>query len=334
MTAIRVPALNERVIARVRSRQDSLTKPRGSLGRLEDLASRLAAVTGCLDPPLKNRVLFLLAGDHGVAAEGVSAYPTEVTAQMVRNFRNGGAAANVLARQLGVRVEVADFGVGQGTRSFTEGPAMAVSQARRAIRRGRDLVRGQRIAGLDVVLTGEMGIGNSTSAAALTCALTGVQPKLAVGRGTGVGEAGLRRKRAVVRRGLEVNRESLHDPLQVLAALGGFEIAGLVGVILEGARLRKPVLLDGFIASAAALVAVQLNPESAGCLIAAHRSAERGHRLVLEALGLKPLLDLEMRLGEGTGALLALPLLEASIRLLNEMSTFEEAAVANRLADG
>ncbi len=340
-----VPALDEGAMALAKQRQDQLTKPTSSLGRLEELSIRLAGMTGRLDPPLKDKVVFTLAADHGVAHEGVSAYPREVTAQMVLNFLAGGAAINVLARQAGARVVVADFGVDadlpphpelrtlkvrRGTDSITRGPAMNRAEATTAIEQGRALVREELARGLDIALTGDMGIGNTTASAGVVCARTGLSPEEIVGRGTGVDDAGLERKRAAVRRALSVNRAHLDDPLDALAAIGGLEIAGLVGVILEAAAHRRPVLIDGFISGAAALIAVAMAPGVKGYLIAAHQSHELGHAAVLRSLGLDPLLDLNLRLGEGTGAVLALPLVEAAIRILNEMATFAEAGVSNR----
>lgn len=325
------------------ARQARLTKPTGSLGRLEDLSIRLAGMTGTLDPPLANAVIFTLAADHGVSAEGVSAYPREVTAQMVLNFLRGGAAINVLAREVGARVVVADIGVDadlpadpelravkvrRGTASITHGPAMSLAEAQQAIEVGRQLVRTEHV---DIALTGDMGIGNTTASAALICALTGLDPTVIVGRGTGVDDAGLRRKQDAVARGLEVNASALRQgPVNVLAAVGGLEIAGLAGVILEAAEQRKPVLVDGFISGAAALVASAIDPMVVGYLVASHRSQELGHRVVLERLGLQPLLDLDLRLGEGTGAALALPIVRATVRLLNDMATFDEAGVSDR----
>ena len=325
------------------ARQARLTKPTGSLGRLEDLSISLAGMTGTLDPPLANAVIFTLAADHGVSTEGVSAYPREVTAQMVLNFLRGGAAINVLAREVGARVVVADIGVDadlpadpelravkvrHGTASITQGPAMSLAEAQQAIDAGRQLVRTEHV---DIALTGDMGIGNTTASAALVCALTGLDPALIVGRGTGVDDSGLRRKRDAVARAVEVNASALRQgPVHALAAVGGLEIAGLAGVILEAAERRKPILIDGFISGAAALVASAIDPVVIGYLIASHRSQELGHRAVLERLGLQPLLDLDLRLGEGTGAALALPIVRASVRLLNDMATFGEAGVSDR----
>jgi len=327
------------------ARQARLTKPAGSLGVLEHLSVRLAGMTGRMDPPLRGAVVFTLAADHGVAAEGVSAYPREVTAQMVLNFLRGGAAINVLAREVGARVVVADIGVDadlhphsnlravkvrRGTDSITRGPAMTVDEAERAIEVGRSLVREQAPA-VDVALTGDMGIGNTTASAALICALTGLEPELVVGRGTGVDDEGLRRKLDAVRGALQVNAGSIaRGPIDTLAAVGGLEIAGLVGVILAAAEGRKPAIIDGFISGASALVAAAMQPAASGYMIASHRSQELGHGAVLDRLGLHPLLDLDLRLGEGTGAALALPIVRAAVRLLNEMATFDEAGVSDR----
>jgi len=341
-----IPPLDLRAMEQARARQARLTKPAGSLGRLEDLSIRLAGMTGRLDPPLRDAVVFTLAADHGVAEEGVSAYPREVTAQMVLNFLRGGAAINVLAREVGARVVVADMGVDaelpsdpglravkirRGTANIARGPAMTVEEASRAIEAGRGLMRAELAGGLDVALTGDMGIANTTSSAALICAFTGLSPAVVVGRGTGVDDEGLMRKRDAVARALAINAGAIAaGPLETLAAVGGLEIAGLVGVILEAASERKPVIIDGFISGAAALTATALEPAAAGYLIASHRSQELGHGAVLERLGLDPLLDLDLRLGEGTGAALALPLVRAAVRLLNEMATFGEAGVSER----
>jgi nicotinate-nucleotide--dimethylbenzimidazole phosphoribosyltransferase len=338
-----IVAPDERLGEAARQRLDALTKPRGSLGRLEELAVRLVVLTGNPMPRIEAPVIFTLAADHGVAAEGVSAYPQAVTAQMVENFARGGAAVNVLGRHVGARVVVANFGVaaalgdragvlsrpiGPGTRSITKGPAMRRDEALRAITEGAALVEG---AALDCVGAGEMGIGNTTAASALTAALTGADPAMVTGRGTGLTDEMWGAKVEAVRRALAVNRPDAGDAVGVLAALGGFEIAGLVGVILAGAARRVPVVLDGFIASAAALVAARLAPAARSYMIAAHRSAEPGHARVLEALGLTPYLDLGMRLGEGTGAALGIGLLRAALACYREMATFKEAGVSERL---
>jgi nicotinate-nucleotide--dimethylbenzimidazole phosphoribosyltransferase len=320
---------------------DALTKPPGSLGRLEDLAVRLVALTG-KPPRVDAPVIFTLAADHGVVAEGVSAYPQSVTAQMVENFLRGGAAVNVLARQAGARVVVADFGVATplgtpdglvvrridaGTRNMALGPAMTREQAVAAIEAGAALAEEAIAAGADLLGTGEMGIGNTTAASAITSAVTGAPAEAVTGRGTGVDAAGRERKVAVVRRALAVNAPDARDGLDVLSKVGGFEIAGLVGVILAGAAHRVPVALDGFIAGAAALVAVALAPDARHALFASHRSAEPGHGLALQHLELEPYLALGMRLGEGTGAALFVPLARAAAAIYAEMATFKSAGV-------
>jgi nicotinate-nucleotide--dimethylbenzimidazole phosphoribosyltransferase len=323
-----------------RARLDRLTKPPGSLGRLEALVTRVVVIAGHPRPRLTDPVVFTLAADHGVAAEGVSAYPQAVTREMVANFARGGAAVNALARAVGARVVVADLGVAgppadlpgvrawriaPGTRSLARGPAMSRAQAVAAILAGARLVEEE---GGDLAATGEMGIGSTTAASALTAALTGAGPEAVTGPGTGVDEATWRRKVAVVHRALAVNRPDARDPLGVLAALGGLEIAGLAGVVLAAAARRVPVVLDGFIATAAALAAVRLHPPAGEYLIAAHRSAEPGHAALLAALGLQPYLDLGLRLGEGSGALLGVGLVRAALACYDQMATFEEADVS------
>ena len=326
-------------------RLDQLTKPPGSLGRLEELARDLCLMSGQCPPPVREAVIFTLAGDHGVVAEGVSAYPQVVTAQMVENFLNGGAAVNVLARHVGARVMVADFGiagpyldrpgllqrrVAPGTANLATGPALTRGQALAALEAGAALVEDERPRGLHLIGTGEMGIGNTTAASAVTAAITGLDAEAVTGRGTGVDDATWRRKVEVVKRGLAVNRPDGTDGLDVLAKVGGLELAGLAGVMLAGAAHRIPIILDGFIAGAAALAAVALKPEARHYLIAAHRSVEPGHGHVLAALGLTPYLDLGMRLGEGTGAALGIGLARAAVAILTEMATFKSAGVSDR----
>ncbi len=339
-----IPPPDPTAIRLARRRQRQLTKPPGSLGRLEELAVRIAGLTANPVPFLDQKVVFVLAADHGVARLGVSAYPQAVTAQMVANFLAGGAAINALARAAGARVVVADFGVinppthpelrayslGPGTADFTTGPAMTREQAVAAVERGIALLESELGPGLDLVGTGEMGIGNTTAAAAVVSALLGVPPEAAVGRGTGLDRAGVRHKAGVVEAALRHNRPDPADPLDVLAKVGGFEIGGLVGLIFGAAARRKPVVLDGYITGAAALLAVRLCPAVRPYLIASHRSAEPGHRLVLRALGLRPLLDLGLRLGEGTGAALGFMLIDAALRAHREMRTFAEAGVSDR----
>jgi nicotinate-nucleotide--dimethylbenzimidazole phosphoribosyltransferase len=322
-------------------RLDMLTKPTGSLGRLEELAVRLAALRGA-PPAVERPVVFTFAADHGVVAEGVSAYPASVTAQMVENFLRGGAAVNVLARQAGARVVVADFGVaspvgataelvrcaiGPGTANMACGAAMTPAEAERGIEMGARLADAALATGADLLLTGEMGIGNTTAASAIVAAITGAAPAAVTGRGTGVDDARWHRKIEVVGRALETNRPDPHDGVDVLAKVGGFEIAGLVGVILASAARRMPVALDGFIAGAAALIAASLEPAAVHAMFAAHRSAEPGHDVALRHLGLAPYLDLGLRLGEGTGAVLFIHLARAAARIYTEMATFKSAGV-------
>ena len=333
--------------ARARAHLDGLTKPPGSLGRLEELARRIVEITGNDPPSVRRPVIFTLAGDHGVVAEGVSAYPQVVTAQMLENFLRGGAAVNVLARHAGARVVVADFGVATslashpalvvkkvapGTQNFCRGPAMTLDQAVQAIEDGIALAEAEVAAGCDLIGLGEMGIGNTTASSAITAALTGAPVEAVTGRGTGIDEAAWERKVAVIRRALAVNRPDAADAIDVLAKVGGFEIAGLVGVTLAGASARIPVVADGFIAGAAALAAVKLKEEVRHFLLASHCSAEPGHRVILEHLDLRPYLDLEMRLGEGTGAALAFGLIQAAVKIYTEMATFKSAGVSERSA--
>lgn len=326
--------------AAVQEQLDLKTKPRGSLGGLERLAVRIAGIQRTAAPSLGTPVVVVCAADHGVAAEGVSAYPSSVTAQMVANYAAGGAAVCVLARRAGARLVVVDCGVaeplpvpgvldrrlGAGTASMLRGPAMTREQAIAALETGIALA-GDELDGAGCVALGEMGIGNSTAAAALCCALAGATPEQACGRGTGLDDEGLARKRDVVARALELNQPSASDPVGVLAAVGGFELGVLAGLALGAVGRSIPVVIDGYPASSAVLVAAALAPALPASLIAAHRSSEPGHALVLAQLGLRPLLDLELRLGEGSGAALALPLLGAALAILDEMATFASAGV-------
>ncbi|WP_025324442.1 nicotinate-nucleotide--dimethylbenzimidazole phosphoribosyltransferase [Deferrisoma camini] len=327
------------------ARLDDLTKPPGSLGRLEEVAKRLAAIQRTTRPRIGRKRVYTLAADHGVTEEGVSAYPREVTAQMVLNFLRGGAAINVLARHAGAEIVVVDVGVdhdfhgvqglvhakvARGTRNLARGPAMTRAQALQALGVGVDLARQAARDRVDLVGIGEMGIGNTTPASAILAAFTGLPPAEVVGRGTGVDDEGLRRKAEVVGRALEVNRPDPSDPLDVLHKVGGFEIAGMAGVCLGAAALGLPVVVDGFISTAAALVACRLAPRAAEYLFLSHLSQERAHIRMVEHLGQEPLLVLELRLGEGTGAALAMPVIEAAARILSEMATFSEAGVSNR----
>lgn len=344
-TIAAIGALDESAMAAARERQLELTKPPGSLGRLEELAVQLAGITGNPLPAVAQRAIIVMAADHGVTEEGVSAYPAEVTGQMVANFLRGGAAINVLARSVGARVVVVDMGVagelpahpalrsrriGPGTRNMADGPAMTREEAERAVEAGIEVLEEEAGRGLSLVATGDMGIGNTTAASAIVAALTGAAVGGVTGRGTGVDDAGYARKVRAIERALATNRPDPGDPLDVIAKVGGFEIAGLAGVILGAAAMRIPVVLDGFISGAAALAAVAMAPSAGAFLVAAHRSVEVGHRVVLERLGLEPLLDLGLRLGEGTGAALAMPIVEAALRMQAEMATFAGAGVSGR----
>lgn len=326
-----------------RAALDAKAKPRGSLGRLEDLACRIAAVRGSAALAPLPAAIVVVAGDHGVAEEAVSAYPQSVTAEMLRTFVRGGAAVEVLARRAGARLVVVDAGartavddarirrvrVGAGTASLARGPAMSRAQALTAIAAGIELADELADDGIGVVATGEMGIGNTTAASALAAALLPADPGAVCGRGTGLDDAGVARKIDVVRRALRANPVDEDDPVGALAALGGYEIAVLVGLVLGAAARRVVVALDGFVTGAAALVAARLAPDATAAMIAAHLSPEPGARPLLAALGLEPLLDLGLRLGEGSGAALALPLIQSSLALLNEMATFADAGVTD-----
>lgn len=340
-----IKPLDEKAMQDAQARQNMLTKPRGSLGRLEELSIQLAGMKANLFPAMERKAVIVMAADHGVACEGVSAYPPEVTAQMVLNFLRGGAAINVLARQAGARVTVVDIGVATeieplprlirrkvmcGTRNQAEGPAMTRAEAEQALQVGVDILTEEAARGLDIVATGDMGIGNTTPSSAIAAALTGLPVARVVGRGTGIDDQGLERKIKVIERALEVNQPDANDAMDVLHKVGGLEIAGLAGVMIAAASLGIPVLVDGFISTAAAMIAVGLAPGVRDYLIAAHRSVEIGHQAMLRHLKLAPLLDLDLRLGEGTGAALAFHLVEASTRLLGEMATFDEAGVSNK----
>jgi len=337
--------LDERSMEEAKMRQDNLTKPQGSLGQLESLSIQVAGIKGVSKPRIAHKVIFTLAGDHGVTQEGVSAYPSEVTPQMVYNFLRGGAGINVLARFVGARVIVADLGVasplerspelrekkvGMGTQSMAKGPAMSHAEAIRAIEAGIGLVEEELPGGIDILGTGDMGIGNTTSSSAITAAVTGADVAMVTGRGTGIDDEGWERKVKVIQRALDINLPDPKDAIDILSKVGGYEIGGIAGVILAGARYRIPVVIDGFISGAAALIATTLSPQVKPYLIASHQSAERGHRILLEFLGLKPLLNLDLRLGEGTGAALGIFLVEASLRILEEMATFAEAGVSEK----
>lgn len=344
---IALPAINIAAQAAARARLDSLTKPAGSLGRLEELAIRLAGITEDARCMFEHKTVFVFAADHGVTAEGVSAYPSNVTAQMVQNFLRGGAAINVLANRAGASVVVADFGIanefepveglayrriGAGTANIAIGPAMTRVQALAAIEAGREMATEGADSGITLAATGEMGIGNTTAASAITAAITGLPARLVTGRGTGIDDPALAHKVGVVERALLVNSPDPADALDVLAKVGGFEIGGLVGLIIGAAERRIPVVLDGFITGAAALIAAGLVPGIEQFMVASHRSVECGHQVALEHLGLAPLFDLGLRLGEGTGAALAMRLIDDAVAIRDGMATFAEAHVSEREA--
>ena len=340
-----IQPLDPTAMAAARARQNELTKPPGSLGRLEELSIRVAGITGDPRPKLKHKVVLVMAGDHGVVAEGVSAYPQEVTPQMVANFLHGGAAINVLSRHVGARVVVVDMGVAAdipphpdlrvrkvayGTHNIAHRPAMSRDQALQCLENGAEVFQEQLALGLDILATGDMGIGNTTPSAAIAAAITEHPVEEIAGRGTGVDDSGLGRKIQAIQRALQANQPDPADGLDVLAKVGGFEIGGLAGAILAAAANRRPIVIDGFISTAAAMIAVSLAPVVRDYLIAAHTSMELGHHLMMKWLGVAPLLDLQMRLGEGTGAALAMSLVEAACKTLDEMATFNEAGVSDK----
>lgn len=330
------------VLEAVQKRLDSLTKPQGSLGRLEDVVKALAVAQRTAEPCVRNKVIFTLAADHGVVEEGVSAYPQSVTAQMVLNFVRGGAGINVLARHAGCEVVVVDMGVSSnlgfsgfinrkiacGTKNFTLGPAMSLDQAERSIITGIELALERDF---DLLGTGDMGIGNTTASSAIAAVLMGVDAALLTGRGTGIDDVTLKRKVEVIRKGIAINKPNPSDPLDVLSKVGGFEIGGIAGLIIGASLKNRVAVVDGFISTAGALIASKLSEYVKDYFILSHLSAEKGHREIVEYLGKKPLLDLGMRLGEGTGAALAMEVIDAALSLYYEMATFDEAGVDRKL---
>ncbi|NTV25759.1 MAG: nicotinate-nucleotide--dimethylbenzimidazole phosphoribosyltransferase [Chlorobiaceae bacterium] len=329
----------------IQAHLDDLTKPQGSLGRLEQIAMKYALATGTTEPVLRKKKVFCFAADHGVAAEGVSAFPAAVTPQMVYNMLSGGAAISVLSRHAGADLEVVDMGVNHdfpahpmlrgrkiryGSSNMAAGPAMSVDETLQAVMTGADLAIEAKAQGYDLLATGELGIANTTPATALYSALLGLPVDEITGRGTGLDDAGLVRKVAVIGKSLETNRTRLATPLETLAAVGGFEIAGLCGLILGAASAGIPVVVDGFISSSAAVAAMKLSCKVSDYLFFSHLSNEQGHRAVMKSLGAVPILDLDLRLGEGTGAALAMQVIEASVRIYNEMATFSSASVSGK----
>ncbi len=346
-TIRKIHPIDQASVARAQSRLDRLTKPVGSLGRLERLAAWYGGVVADGRPKLPRPVIVTLAADHGVVAEGVSAYPSAVTAQMVRNFLCGGAGVNVLASHVGAELRIVDIGVAHdfgtlpgligkkiayGTKNVLREHAMTRDQATTALEIGIALAHDAAREGLGVLGTGDMGIGNTTASAAITAVMTNSPVPDVTGRGAGLDEPGQAKKIGIIEQSLHVHQPDPADPLDVLSKVGGFEIAGLAGLILGGAACRLPVVLDGFISGAAALIAARLQPHCVQYLLASHLSVEPGHRVALGRLGLEPLLNLELRLGEGSGACLGIGLLLASIKILTQMATFEEAGVSTRHA--
>lgn len=335
---ISIPSLDQRAMALTRERLDSLAKPPGSLGVLEEIAVRLSGITGRVPPVVRNKAIIIMAGDHGIAGEGVSSYPQSLTRLMVHTILRGGAAVNVLARQAGARALVVDMGVKgriehpeildrkirEGTGNMLQGPAMTEEEAKRAVMAGCDIACAAIDQGIELIGTGEMGIGNTTASSAILSVLSGFPPELVVGRGTGCDDRQLQHKREIVRRVVRKHQPDPRNPLEVLAKVGGLEIAGLAGCILGAASRRVPVVIDGFISTAAALVASRFDARVKDYIFASHLSEETGHDIMLNMLGVRPVLHMRMRLGEGTGAALAFGLIDASINILQEMDTLDE----------
>jgi len=344
-TLAAIQPVDHALMEKAQAKLDGKTKPLGSLGRLEEFARRFAAISGTLEPDTTKKIIYTFAGDHGVTEEGVSAFPREVTPQMVLNFLRGGAGVNVLARHCGIEVRVVDVGVdydfgemaglirkkvARGTRNFTKGPAMERSEALAAIKAGIELAGQAKDELVAMVGTGDMGIGNTTPSSAIIAAISGIPAWEVTHRGTGISEIALENKIRVIEQGLAVNRPDPDDPLDVLTKVGGLEIAAIAGLVLGCAANRIPVVIDGFISTAGALIASELHPHVKEYIFAAHQSVEIGHRFMLERIGVEPILDLRMRLGEGTGAALAMGLIEAGVKILKEMATFREAGVSGQ----
>ncbi len=343
-TIEKIGTVDEKSMKEAKKRQDSLTKPLESLGVLEELSIMVAGITKNPMPEIKDKVIVTMAGDHGVVEEGVSAYPQEVTPQMVYNFVNGGAGINVLARHIGARVVVVDMGVaadienpkvvnrktGYGTRNMAKGPAMTREEAIKSIESGINVFENELRNGVDIVGVGDMGIGNTTPSSAITAVITGEPVERVTGRGTGVNARLFENKIKVIKKAIKLNKPDPKDPIDVLSKVGGFEIGGMTGIYLAGAANHIPIVIDGFISGAAALLAYQLEPKVKNYLIASHCSVEVGHKIILDYMGLRPLLNLNLRLGEGTGAALGINLVEAGCKILTEMATFASAGVSEK----
>jgi nicotinate-nucleotide--dimethylbenzimidazole phosphoribosyltransferase len=350
-TAKAVRTVNPEWYSSAQAHLDNLTKPLGSLGRLEEFARRLVAITENKRPSLDKKVIFTFAGDHGVVDEGVSAYPKEVTPQMVFNFLRGGAGINVLARHAGSEVVVVDMGVDfdfgaveaaqglidlkvmKGTRNFAKGPAMTKDEATKCVESGIELAAGYAKQGYKMIGTGDMGIGNTTPSSAIAAVITGAAVSDVTGRGTGISDETLVTKVRVIEDAIRLNKPDAKDGIDVLAKVGGTEIGGITGLVLGAAANRIPIVIDGLISTAGALVAYTIQPAVRDYIFAAHNSVEKGHRVMLAAMELTPILDLGLRLGEGTGAALAMLMIEAGLKIYNEMATFEEAGVSEKIED-
>jgi nicotinate-nucleotide--dimethylbenzimidazole phosphoribosyltransferase len=343
-TLARIKPVQPELLKQAQARLDNKTKPPGSLGRIEEFARRMAAISGTPAPDMSRKVIFTFAADHGIVEEGVSLYPKEVTTQMVFNFLAGGAGVNVLGRHAGAEVRVVDVGVdhdfddmvglihrkvARGTRNFAKEPAMSRDQTLTALKVGINLAGDCRAEGVSLVGTGEMGIGNTTPSSAIIAAISGLSVRELTHRGTGIDDEALEHKIRVIEQGLALNRPDPADPLDVLTKVGGLEIAAIAGLVLGCAANSIPVVIDGFISTAGALIASELHPHVRDYIFAAHQSVEIGHRVMLERIGARPILDLDLRLGEGTGAALSMMLIEAGVKIMREMATFDEAGVSH-----
>ncbi len=350
----RIKPLDSKLMSEAQRRLDNLTKPRGSLGRLEEFAKQVVGITGDIKPEFRDKVIFAMAGDHGVVEEGVSAFPQEVTPQMVYNFLREGAGINVLAKHVGARVIVIDMGVAAeirnppesirdeirnfinkkvafGTKNMTKGPAMTREDAVKSIENGMEVFMERKKHGLDILGTGDMGIGNTTPSSAVIAAFSEIEVEKVTGRGTGISDEAFENKVRVIKKALDINKPDTKDPIDILAKVGGFEIGGLCGCVLGAAAANTPVVIDGLISTAGALIAYELCPQVKEYVFAAHKSVEAGHQYMLNRMNLNPILDLNMRLGEGTGAVLGISIIEAGIKILNEMATFEDAGVSEEI---
>jgi len=344
-TIKKIEAPDPGLLEKAQAKLDDLTKPKGSLGRLEELAKQMVSITGDINPKINKKAVLVMAGDHGVVRDGVSAYPQEVTMQMVLNFLGGGAAINVLARHIGAEVQIVDMGVASefdpdpkllnrkvasGTNNMTEGPAMPEAQAVSALEAGIEVAGTMIDSGYNIIATGDMGIGNTTPSSAITSVICNMKAEEVTGLGTGIDQEGLKKKVEAIKKAVSVNNPDPENGIDVLSKIGGFEIGGIAGVVLGCAANRIPVVIDGFISSAGALIAHAIEPKCAYYMIPSHCSVEKGHRIALAHLGLTPLFDFDMRLGEGTGAAIGISITEAAVKILNEMATFSSAGVSTK----